>query len=616
MNVRATAAADVLAAAGPVLLTLLLAAPAGAQQEQAEGADDADGRTITRETRERAPVTDAMLRDPDPGDWLMSHRTYDFQAFSPLDEINRGNVHQLQLAWMRAMDEGPQQIRPLVYDGVMYVEHPGNTDHLQAWDATTGDLLWDFERQPPDDIREHTRFGDRTRNLAIYGTNIFHLTADAQLLAVDAGSGELSWVSRTADYQDGISHSSGAMIINGQVLSGRTCEPASLLARCFIAAHDPQSGDERWRFYTAAGSDDPGGRTWGDLPTANRVHVSAWGLPGSYDPELDLLFWGIAVPLPYPRIVRRGTWDVGDRTPCELYSNSTVALRPGDGQMEWYYQHLPCDDWDQDFVQERTLIDTVVNPDPDAVMWINPRIAGTAEQRKVVVTIGEPGGLFVLDRETGEFLWAAPLPYDNTDRFVIKDIDPATGQVFINMDLVAREIGQQFIICGHNVKGYWGWSYSPETNLLYIPFNRSCLNQTANDRAVNGASPRFSVPEPGREDGNLTEIWALNVSTGRVAWRFSTRSPNRGTVLATAGNVVFHGDLNRRLRAFDAETGEVLWETILGSQITGYPVTYRAGGRQYLAVPVGGAGNQLSSYTTDLEAPVGSNMIVVFALPE
>ena len=613
MSRRGAAAKGTLAAAGALILIQLPAAPAGAQQEQA---DDANGRTITREARDVSPVTDAMLRDPDPGDWLMSHRTYDFQAFSPLDEINRGNVHQLQLAWMRAMDEGPQQTRPLVHDGVMYVEHPGNTDHLQAWDATTGDLLWDFERQPPDDIREHTRFGDRTRNLAIYGTNIYHLTADAQLLAVDAGSGELSWLSRTADYRDGISHSSGAMIINGQVLSGRTCEPASLIARCFIAAHDPASGDERWRFYTAAGSDDPGGRTWGDLPTTNRVHVSAWGLPGSYDPELDLLFWGIAVPLPYPRIVRRGTWDVGDRTPCELYSNSTVALRPGDGQMEWYYQHLPCDDWDQDFVQERTLIDTVIDPDPDAVMWINPNLAGTAEERKVVVTLGEPGGLFVLDRETGEFLWAAPLPYDNTDRFVIKDIDPATGQVFINMDLVAREIGQQFIICGHNVKGYWGWSYSPETNLLYIPFNRSCLNQTANDRAVNGASPRFSVPEPGREDGDLTEIWALNVSTGRVAWRFSTRSPNRGTVLATAGNVVFHGDLNRRLRAFDAETGEVLWETILGSQITGYPVTYRAGGRQYLAVPVGGAGDQLSSYTTDLEAPVGSNMIVVFALPE
>ena len=133
MNRRGAGAA-VLAAAGALLLILLPAAPAGAQEEQA---DDTNGRTITREARDPAPVTDAMLRDPDPGDWLMSHRTYDLQGFSPLDEINRGNVHQLQLAWMRAMDEGPLQIRPLVYDGVMYVEHPGDDDHLQAWDAST-----------------------------------------------------------------------------------------------------------------------------------------------------------------------------------------------------------------------------------------------------------------------------------------------------------------------------------------------------------------------------------------------------------------------------------------------------------------------------------------------
>ena len=146
--------------------------------------------------------------------------------------------------------------------------------------------------------------------------------------------------------------------------------------------------------------------------------------------------------MPYPRIVRRGTWDVGDRTPCELYSNSTVALDVDTDEIDWYYQYLPCDDWDEDFVQERTLIDTVVNPDPEAVMWINPKIAGTAEERKVVVTMGEPGGLFVNDRETGKFLWATPLPYTNTDRFVIRDIDVETGQVFINMDLVAKEVGQ------------------------------------------------------------------------------------------------------------------------------------------------------------------------------
>ena len=570
----------------------------------------------SRTPEEFVPVTDAMLRDPDPKDWLLVHRTYDHHAFSPLDEINRNNVGDLKLAWMRAMDEGPMQLRPLVYDGVMYVAHPGG-DHLQALDATTGDLIWDYERELPADIREYARLGDRTRSLAIYGRNILHLTGDSHLIAVDARTGALNWESRMADYRDGVTHSSGAMIVDGRVLTGRACGSGGE-ARCFISGYSADSGQEQWRFYTAAGADDPGGATWGDVPTARRVHVSPWGVPGSYDPELGLTYWGIAVPSPFTRIVRRGTWDVGDRTPCELYSNSTVALAVDTGAMDWYYQHLPCDDWDHDFVQERTLIDIVVNPDPDAVRWINPAVAGAPQERKVVVTMGEPGGLFVNDRQTGEFLWADPIPFNSTERFVISDIDVETGQVHINMDLVAREIGEQYIICGHNVKGYWSWSYSPETQLLYIPFNRSCLNQTANDRSVTGTGPRFTIPEPGlEEEGDLTELRAIDISTGREVWRFSQRAPNAGSVLATGGNVVFHGDLNRRFRAFDAETGEVLWETVLGSQITGFPVTYTAGGRQYLTVPAGGGGYfRLNNYAAELEAPIGSNMLVTFTLPD
>ena len=566
--------------------------------------------------RDFVPVTDAMLREPDPEDWLMVHRTYDHQAFSPLDQINRTNVGGLTLAWMRAMDEGPMQLRPLVYDGVMYIAHPGS-DHLQALDATTGDLIWDYQRDPPDDLREYSQLGSRTRNLAIYGEHIFHLTADAYLVAINARTGVLDWETELADYREGITHSSGAMIVEGQVISGRACGAAADTARCFIAAHDADTGEEAWRFYSAAGADDPGGNTWGDVPTSQRVHVSPWGVPGSYDPELGLVYWGIAVPSPFTRIVRRGTWDIGDRTPCELYSNSTVALSVVSGELDWYFQHLPCDDWDQDFVQERTLIDTVVNPDPDEVMWINPAVKDVARERKVVVTLGEPGGLFVNDRVTGEFLWATPLPYTSTERFVIRDIDVETGQVQINMDLVAKEIGEQHIICGHNVKGWWSWSYSPLTRLLYIPINRSCLNQTANDRSVVGASPRFTIPDPDLEDdGDLTELRALDISTGREAWRYSQRAPNAGSALATGGNVVFHGDLNRRFRAFDAETGETLWETILGSQITGYPVTYSAGGRQYLTVPVGGAAIfRMDNYAPELEAPLGSNMLVTFALP-
>ena len=561
------------------------------------------------------PITDAMLRDPDPADWLMVHRTYDFQAFSPLDQITRDNVSELRLAWMYAMDEGPQEIRPLVHDGVLYIAHPGY-DHIEALDATTGDRVWDYRRDLPSDIREHAQFGSRTRHLALYDRYVYHLTADAHIVALDAETGEVAFDVETADYRTGISHSSGAMIINGQVVSGRTCSPASLEPRCFVAAHDASTGVERWRTYTAAGADDPGGETWGNLPTSRRVHVSPWGLPGSYDPELNLVFWGIAVPLPYTRLARRGTWDVGDTTPCELYSNSTIAMNAETGAIDWYYQYLPCDDWDEDFVQERTLIDTVVNPDPAAVRWINPALTGTAEERKVVVVMGEPGGLFVNDRATGEFLWATPFPYDDTERFVISDVDVETGAVTINMDLVAREFGDQFVICGHNIKGWWSWSYSPMTGLLYIPINRACLNQTANERSVTGASPRFTVPEPGREtDGDLTELWAIDMATGRAAWRYGQRAPNAGSTLATAGNVVFFGDSNRRLRAFDAETGAVLWETILGSQISGYPVTYAVNGKQYLTVPVGGFGDRLRAYAPELHAPTGSNMLVTFALP-
>ena len=595
----------------PALAALLLGAAVAfapllrAQQDE----------TITREeVRPFVPVTDEMLRNPDPGDWLMTHRTYDFQTYSPLDEIDRDNVHTLQVAWMRAMDEGPQQTQPLVYDGVMYLAN--NDDHIQALDATTGDMLWDYRRRLPDDLRQYVTLGNRTRNLAIYGNHIYHLTADAHLLALDARTGEVAFDTEMADYRAGITHSTGAMIIDGRVLAGRACFPTEIPARCFISAHDTDTGAELWRVYTAAGADDPGGQTWGNVPTSQRMHVSAWGAPGSYDPELGLIYWGIAVPMPYTRIMRRGAWDVGDSTPCELYSNSTVALAVGDGAMEWYYQHLPCDDWDQDFVQERTLIDTVVNPDPEAVRWINPNLAGTAEERKIVVVLGEPGGLFVNDRETGEFLWADPFPFDSTERFVISDVDVETGTTTINMDLVAREPGDQFIICGHNVKGWWSWSYSPVTGLLYIPINRSCLNQTLNPRTVSGTGPRFSIPDPDiGPDGDLTEVRAIDISTGREVWRYSQRAPNAGTTLATAGNVVFFGDSNRRFRAFDAETGEVLWETILGSQISGYPVTYEAGGRQYLTVPVGGVGNRLRTYAPELEAPTGSNMLVTFALP-
>ena len=218
----------------------------------------------------------------------------------------------------------------------MYIAHPGS-DHIQALDATTGDLIWDYRLPLPSDLREYASIGDRTRGLAIYGTNIIHVSADSRLLAIDARTGELSWERVMADYHDGITHTSAAMVVDGKIVTGRACFPGeNKEARCFISAHNSDTGVELWRVNTAAGPDELGGDTWGNVPTSQRGHVSPWGLGGSYDPELGLVYWGIAVPMPYPRIVRRGTWDVGDRTPCELFSNSTVALdvdTGGDGMV-------------------------------------------------------------------------------------------------------------------------------------------------------------------------------------------------------------------------------------------------------------------------------------------
>lgn len=462
------------------------------------------------------PVTDEMLLNPDPKDWIMHYRTYDFSGYSPLDQINGSNVGGLTLAWMRAMDQGGQEIRPLVYEGIMYVAHAGS-DHIQAWDATTGDLIWDYKRDLPGELIEYRTAGARTRNLAMYDNKIYHLTRDTHLIALHARSGELLWETKISERTDGIAHSSGAVVVRGIVMSGRTCSMRSG-QRCFIAAHDAITGKELWRTHTTPAVGEPGSESWGDLPTEQRVHVSPWGAPGSYDPELDLVYWGVAVPGPYPRIIRRGTVDIGDKSPCELYSNSTLALDPDTGEIKWYYQHLPCDGWDADFVQERTLIDTVVDPDPEAVKWINPNLEGKKERRKVVVSMGEPGGLFVNDRETGEFLWADPFPFENTENFVIRDIDVTTGAVYMNMDMVARKLGDTFTVCGHNVKGWWSWSYSPRTNLLYIPINRACLSQTASLERADGVGPRFTIPEPGRpEDAPMGEVRAIGHRKGSLA---------------------------------------------------------------------------------------------------
>ena len=548
------------------------------------------------------PVTRQMLEKPSPDDWLRFSRTYDAQRYSPLRQINPQNVGRLRTAWVRGMGPGQTETIPIVHDGVMYVVEPGAV--VQALDAATGDLLWEYQRKVPGNAASAAR----TKNLAIYEDLILYTAPDA-VVGLDARTGEQRWEAKT----DGRGNTSGPLVVEGKVISGGAC--AGKRENCFLLANDALTGREAWRFYTTPAPGEPGDESWGGAALEKRL-ASTWGLPGTYDPARHLIYWGVANPMPDQRMARHnGNPDAVSRTaPADLYSNSTIALDPSTGKLAWYYQHLPADDWDSDYTHERTLVRTRLNPDPKFVKWINPAIP-RGEERDVAVTLGEAGGVFVLDRTTGQFLWATPFPYDDP-KFVISDIDVKTGKTSINWDEVFKQPGDHHVICYWNTRSYWPTAYSPATNSLYVSYIDNCRDLTIAGPAGRGGWS--VVPRPGSDPHALTGLAKIDLATGEIL-RFDVgRAPGNGAMLATAGGLVFHGDMSRRFRAFDAATGKQLWETILGGNISVSTITYAVNGKQYLAVIAAegqsGTGGLLSQ-AKDLKIPRQHNALYVFALP-
>ena len=345
------------------------------------------------------PVTDEMLLQPQPENWISFRNGYSLWGYSSLSQIHVGNVGELRLVWSRAMQQGYQEVEPTVYDGVMFLANV--QDIVQALDATTGDLLWEYRRDLPDNIANVTGTRYRYRNVSIYDDKIFLATNDAYLVALDARTGEVVWETQRADYRERVAQTAGPVIVKGKVITGSRCNPSSPRpGGCFITAHDVRTGQELWRVNTAATPDQPGGDTWGGLPVSARRHASAW-MVGSYDPELDLVYWGTGPPAPLPEKLRgAGKADL-------LYTNSTLALDPDTGEMMWYFQHLPRDNWDLDHVFERIIVETQVFPNPDDVPWISPNLRA-GETRKVITGIpGKTGLVWTLDAATGGVLVGA-----------------------------------------------------------------------------------------------------------------------------------------------------------------------------------------------------------------
>ena len=559
------------------------------------------------EESEFPAVTDAMLNNPPAEDWLMFRRTLNGWGYSPLTEIDKSNVADLRMVWTRALTDGSQTGTPLAYNGVLYMPNPN--DVIQAIDAATGDLIWEHRREIPDDAAESLGYlSSNNRNIAIWRDLIIDTSVDDHLFALDAVTGTQVWETQVLDYRTHPAiQGAGPIIGNGKVFSGRSCRPIGGPDACVITAHDAATGAELWRRRTIPAPGEPGDETWGDVPFEERRHVGAW-MPPSYDPELNLVYIGTSVTSPAPKFLLGGV----DKK--HLYHNSTLALNGDTGEIEWFYQHLN-DSWDLDHTFERMLVDTRVAPDPAAVSWINPALV-PGERRKVVTGIpGKTGLVYTLDRETGEFLWARPTVFQN----VIENIDGATGIVTENPAVVFREMGEIATICPnmHGGKDWEAGAYNPLTNTMFFPLRNMCMPTLVSDdesasHRIYALSVRHEITEG---ETNLGTVYAISVETGRTEWRYQQRAAT-GSLVATGSGLLFGGDANGRFKAYDQDTGEVLWQINLGSPVTGYPITFATGGKQYVAVSTGSAATTASflSLTPELRPSIANNLFV-FALP-
>lgn len=536
------------------------------------------------------PVSEAMLTTPPPGDWLNWRRTRDGHGESPLAQIDTANAGSLKLAWVMALPDGTNEPTPLVHDGVMYILAPGG--RLYALDAGTGDFIWKYRYERPDGKK--VALGP-VRNMAIYGTSLFIATQDASLVALDARTGRELWRTQKADTAEGFTHTAGPVVANGVLVSGINGCDRFKVTPCFISGHDPATGRELWRTATVAQPGEPGGDSWAGLPAEFRAGGDSW-IGGSYDSALDTFYIGTAQAKPW--VARSRRMSPGD---AALFTNSTIALDPRTGRMKWYFQHNPGETLDLDSVFERVLIDI--------------------DGRPSLLTVGKEGLLWKLDRRTGAYIDVAETVYQD----VYSKVDRRTGRLTYRPDILAAKKGDYIPSCPSTFGGHdWQASaYDSSNRSLIIPLLQICGGLAGGDVDFRigggglGASPGKPGPiEMPGSNGNFGKLASYDVRTLKQSWQYQQRTPFTTAALTTKGGLVFVGDADRYFRAFDSSTGKILWQTRLGAPAHGFPISYAAKGRQYIAVPAGtlGALAVVAGQVGKIFLPANGNAIYVFAV--
>lgn len=545
------------------------------------------GLDVTGTVKDYVDVTDDMLKHPADGEWLMYRRNYAGWSYSPLKQITPKNVKTLTLKWAWNMNEGgASQVTPIIHSGVMFLSNTSNT--VQALDARTGELIWENRIGPISKIA----YGG-TRSLAIYHDKVYVATTDAKIHALDARTGKIVWEKTLGNPNN--SNTGGVMAMRGKVLTGLTgCDNYSE-NNCYISAFDADSGALAWRFHTTALEGEPGGDTWNGLPNLFRGGGDTW-IAGTYDPDLNTTYWGVAQTKPWFRASRK---TFGAAT---LYSSSTLALDPDTGKLKWYFQHAPGESLDLDEVFERVLINH--------------------GDQKTLMTIGKPGILWKLDRVTGKFIAAKETIFQN----VFSKIDHQTGAVTYRQDIIDQKTNEWLSSCPGPEGGHdWqATSYYEPSDLLIIPESQSCVMIQGHDVDMKlggggtAASQKFFFM-PGTHQ-NMGRLSAYRTSDMKQIWTWQQRVPFLTAVLSTGGGLAFVGDFNRYFKAVDVKTGKVLWQIRLGNTVQGYPVSFSLDGKQYIAVCSGlggGSPQQKPSMLLDEvhRQPTG-NVLYVFGLPD
>jgi alcohol dehydrogenase (cytochrome c) len=518
-------------------------------------------------------TSDRILHaDREPQNWLTYSGTYKSQRYSPLTQITKNNVKDLELQWVfqvRSLSANDKfEATPLVVDGVMYTVSPSND--VVALDAATGRVFWRYNHNAASTAR--VCCGRVNRGLAMLGNRLFMGTIDGRVVALNASTGKVEWDVTLGDPAAGYSITVAPLVVKDKIIVGPAGGEYGI--RGFIVALDPATGKELWRFNTVPAPGEPGSNTWS---------VDEWktgGGPiwttGSYDPDLNLMYWGTGNPGP--------DWNGDGRPGDNLYTDSVVALDPDTGTLKWHYQFSPHDEFDFDATQVPVLAD---------IEW-------KGRPRKVILWANRNGVWYVIDRTTGEFLSGKPFTKVNwLDGFDAKGRPNKTLQVTAEGTLVYP-----------NNQGATNWyspSYSPRTGLFYIPTwvdTYSVYRKTPGPDSVKytkgqqftGTFPTMQLPAlvPRPTNDRLPQqgtgaIQAFDPKTGEKAWEFKMSDVTDSGVLTTATDLLFAGGREGYFFALDAKSGDLLWKQSLGGQVASGPMSYSINGKQYVAVCAGNA---------------------------